>query len=765
VRLPGFIHGRFLESRIARRIFFVVVASALLPISLFAALTWITTSRQLEDAAHARLSREAKQLGMGVLERLMLLDLALAAPSTRAGDPFFAGKLRRLDTVEAGALSQAERARLAGGAPLLRTRGARIELLRRSEDGTHRLAEIAPEYLLAPETWRANVAITIASASGELFAQRLDTREALVAESWEIFLNAQYGSAAWRVTLAEPRPAVLAPLALFRVTFGLVALGALLMVALLSSVLVRRSLDPVAKLHAATLRLAQRDYRVRANLVGDDELAALGASFDAMAARIERHVGVMQRLNGVGIALSTEREIDHLLRSIVEGARYVTDAPVGALYLLDDSDRLERRILSGAEAANEITLQERAERCLAANAAQHERALETLSMPMCNHEGVVIGVLQLAGAAFPDAERTIAESLASQTATALTKERLAREFRALFEGLIGLIVRAIDEKSPYTGQHCRRVPILTDLIADAACATTEGPLAGFTLSEAERYELRIAALLHDCGKVTTPVHVQDKSTKLEGIADRIELVDARFEIVKRDLLLRAGTPASEPALDASDVAARLAALEEDRTFLRRANIGGESMDPAAQRRVREIAERYAFRDAAGDASALLGDDEIENLTISRGTLNAREREIINHHVVASIEMLEQLPYPRSLRGVPAIAGAHHERMDGTGYPQGLVKNQISMQGRILGLADVFEALTAKDRPYKPGMPLRQVLSILEKMAGEGHIDAELFETFVREKVHLRYAAEYLDPEQLDDELLEEATALGFVARA
>jgi len=189
------------------------------------------------------------------------------------------------------------------------------------------------------------------------------------------------------------------------------------------------------------------------------------------------------------------------------------------------------------------------------------------------------------------------------------------------------------------------------------------------------------------------------------------------------------------------------------------------MDPAAQRRVREIAERYAFRDTAGAERALLGDEEIENLTISRGTLNAREREIINHHVVASIEMLEQLPYPRSLRGVPAIAGAHHERMDGTGYPQGLMKNQISMQGRILGLADVFEALTAKDRPYKPGMPLRQVLSILEKMAGEGHIDAELFQTFVREKVHLRYAAEYLDPEQLDDEMIEEAARLGFVARA
>jgi HD-GYP domain-containing protein (c-di-GMP phosphodiesterase class II) len=761
VRLPGFIRGRFLESRVARRIFFVVVTSALLPISLFAALAWVSTSRQLEDAAHARLQREAKQLGMGVLERLMLLDAALAAPNAHAGDAFFASKLRSFAPALASSLSASERAHLAEGAPLLRTRDARIELLHQSGDGAVRLTEVAPEYLLAPETWRADVEVTIAAAGSELFAQRLAGDEALIAESWDVFLDAQYASSAWRVTLAEPRRAVLAPLALFRVTFVLVACAALLMVSLLGSILVRRSLDPVAKLHAATLQLAQRDYAVRANLVGDDELAALGASFDAMAARIERHVGVMQRLNGVGIALSTEREIDHLLRSLVEGARYVTNAPVGALYLLDDADRLERRILSGADAANEVTLRERAERCLVANAALHERALETLSMPMRNHEGVVIGVLQLAGAAFPDAERTIAESLASQAATALTKERLASEFRALFEGLIELIVRAIDEKSPYTGQHCRRVPILTDLIASAACRAAEGPLADFTLSEAERYELRIAALLHDCGKVTTPVHVQDKATKLEGIADGIALVDARFEIVKRDLLMRSGAAPNADPLAASEVAARISALEDDRAFLRHANIGGEFMDAAAQRRVREIAERYAFRDAAGEERALLGDAEIENLTISRGTLNARERNIINHHVVASIEMLEQLPYPRSLRGVPAIAGAHHEHMDGTGYPQGLVKNQISMQGRILGLADVFEALTAKDRPYKPGMPLRQVLAILEKMAAEGHIDGELFEVFVREKVHLRYAAEYLDPEQLDDQMLAEATALGF----
>jgi hypothetical protein len=311
------------------------------------------------------------------------------------------------------------------------------------------------------------------------------------------------------------------------------------------------------------------------------------------------------------------------------------------------------------------------------------------------------------------------------------------------------------------------VPLLTELIADAACATQQGALKEFSLSEAERYELRIAALLHDCGKVTTPVHVQDKATKLEAIVDRIELVDARFEILRRDALLAAGAPAGGAHASASPADAnegiedRLRGLEADREFLRRANIGGEFMEPAAQARVREIAARYAFRDAAGAERALLSDEEIENLTVSRGTLNARERELINHHVTASIHMLERLPYPRSLRGVPAIAGAHHERMDGRGYPQGLVRNQISLQGRILGLADVFEALTAKDRPYKPGMPLRRALTILQAMCDEGHVDADLFELFVREKVYLTYAIEYLDPEQIDDEFLDEAVQRGF----
>ena len=769
--LRGWIEGRFLRSRVARRIFTAVVVTALLPISVFAAITWLSTTSQLEQGARERLRREAKQLGMGALERLQLLDTALAAPGLAVEDGFLAGKLLRLEIVrseDVGQITAEQRVQLESGAPLLRvTSGAppRIELIRARGASQLAVAWIDPAYLFAAETLRGSAGVRVGSAAGVLFEQRLESEGATESADWEAFLAAGYAAPPWRISVSEPSGIVLSPLTHFRTSFALVAVAALLLVAFSTSVLVRRSLGPVEILHDATRRLARRDYSVRANVVGDDELAALGASFDAMAARIERHVGVMERLNGLGAALSSERELDHLIRSIVEGARYVTSARVGVFYLLSDADRLELRILSGSEDANETTLLTLAERALTATEVQHDRALETLSLPMRNHEGSFIGVLQLSGAAFPEEDRAIAESLASQTAIAITKDRLAGEFRALFEGLIDLIVHAIDEKSPYTGQHCRRVPILTELIADAACATREGPLRDFTLSEAERYELRIAALLHDCGKVTTPVHVQDKGTKLEAIVDRIELVDARFELLQRDALLAARQTPDEPTLAPVQLAERLRALDEDREFLHSANVGGEQMAPEQQRRVREISERWSLRFSNGAERALLSDEEIENLTVSRGTLNPRERELINHHVVATIEMLERLPYPRSLRGVPAIAGAHHERMDGRGYPQGLVRSQISMQGRILGLADVFEALTAKDRPYKPGMPLRRVLGILDEMCKEGHVDPDLLEMFLREKVYLRYAVEYLDPEQIDLEFLDEAVALGFAQGA
>jgi HD-GYP domain-containing protein (c-di-GMP phosphodiesterase class II) len=412
------------------------------------------------------------------------------------------------------------------------------------------------------------------------------------------------------------------------------------------------------------------------------------------------------------------------------------------------------------------------------------RSKSFLTVPMRNHEGENIGVLQLINrqepesgeiVAFSQSDQRLAESLASQAAIALTNRQLIIQLEHLFESFIQLMNTAIDEKSPYTGGHCQRVPALTMMLAEAVNDTHEGPLKDFVMSDKDRYELKIAGLLHDCGKVTTPVHVVDKATKLETIFDRINLVDTRFEVLKRDAeiealkrkleIARNGPPDDmylRGRLSDIDQSLRetLRQIDEDRDFLRHCNVGGEQMPPEAQERVRRIGTSYKWIDVSGGTADFLTDDEIKNLTIARGTLTGEEREIINHHIVATIRMLEALPWPKHLRNVPEFAGGHHERMDGKGYPRGLTREQMSVQARIMGIADIFEALTAKDRPYKRGKTLSDSLKILGKFATSGHIDADLFDVFIRRKVYLRYAQAFLDKNQIDT--VDEREVPGYV---
>jgi hypothetical protein len=283
------------------------------------------------------------------------------------------------------------------------------------------------------------------------------------------------------------------------------------------------------------------------------------------------------------------------------------------------------------------------------------------------------------------------------------------------------------------------------MLAEAVNDTREGPLADFHMSEKDRYELKIAGLLHDCGKVTTPVHVVDKATKLETIYDRIHLIDTRFEILKRDLELES----LRGNLDPQQLRNRLRALDDDRRFLHACNIGSERMRDEDVERVKRIAT-YRWRDMAGHEANFLSDDEVTNLTIRAGTLTDDERKVINHHIVATIKMLEALPWPRHLTKVPEYAGGHHERMDGKGYPKGLKREQMSVQARCMGIADIFEALTAKDRPYKKGKTLSESLEILGRMRLNNHVDPDLFDIFVRRKVYRRYADMFLDKEQIDE---------------
>jgi len=394
-----------------------------------------------------------------------------------------------------------------------------------------------------------------------------------------------------------------------------------------------------------------------------------------------------------------------------------------------------------------------------------------LTVPMNDHEGELVGVLQLINAkdpvtgaihAFSQTDQRFIEALAAQAAVAITNQQLIRQLEELLESLVNLINIGIDEKSPYTGRHCQFVPELTMMLADAVHATEEGPLASFHMNEADRKELWLAGLLHDCGKITTPVHVVDKATKLQTIFDRIAVVDTRFEVLIRDAEIRALKQKLEPgashaAIDAA-LAEVLATLRADRDFLRRANVGGEGMAPDDQERVRRIA-CYRWVDPEGVERDLLDDEEVMNLTIKFGTLNDAERKVINNHIAMTIKMLEALPWPKHLQNVPEYAGGHHERMDGKGYPRGLTRDQMSVQARVMAIADIFEALTARDRPYKKGKTLSESMRILGNFAVNGHIDPDLFDIFVRRKIYLQFAHKHMDPRQIDD--VDEATIPGY----
>jgi hypothetical protein len=253
------------------------------------------------------------------------------------------------------------------------------------------------------------------------------------------------------------------------------------------------------------------------------------------------------------------------------------------------------------------------------------------------------------------------------------------------------------------------------------------------------------------------VHVVDKATKLQTIFDRVALIDTRFEVVKRDAeiaLLKSRMeklgPRHTDVVGDAQLVAGIREIESDRDFLRRVNVGSEAMKDEDVARVQAIARRYRWRNGDAERSDFLSEDEIRNLTIRSGTLTSEERQIINHHIEVTIQMLESLPWPRHLKNVPEYAGGHHERMDGKGYPRGLKREQMSVQARCMGIADIFEALTAKDRPYKKGKTLTESLTILGKFKLNGHIDPDLFDIFMWDKVYEKYARQFLDPDQIDE---------------
>jgi len=525
----------------------------------------------------------------------------------------------------------------------------------------------------------------------------------------------------------------------------------------------------------------------------------------------------IQNLAHIGLALSKERDMDKLLEMILLEAKRIANSDGGTLYMMTDDQRLKFEIIMtdslnfhmGGTSGEDIPFYpvklytdegEENKSMIAAYVAltgetvnlpdaykakgfdfsgtkmfdekTGYRSKSFLTVPLKNHEDEIIGVLQLLNAQTQKAKKIISfgadvqqmvEALASQAAVAITNKNLIRDLEALFESFIKLIASAIDAKSPYTGGHCARVPEITLMLAEAVAATKDGPFANIIFSEKEMYELKIAAWLHDCGKVATPEFVVDKSTKLETIYDRVNEVETRFSVIRRDEEIKRlkkelkiekdKSLSSKEKVEKTDqlkkaYRIKIRKLKSDLDFVKESNIGGEFMSGDKKERVHEIAN-YKWK-PNGKMENFLSENEVYNLTIPRGTLTAEERKVINDHIVVTIKMLEELPYPKHLQNVPEFAGGHHETLDGTGYPKGLIKDEMSVQARIMAIADIFEALTARDRPYKKGKTLSQAMRILGFMKNDAHIDADLFEIFVKEKIYMKYAEGFLDPEQIDE---------------
>ena len=519
---------------------------------------------------------------------------------------------------------------------------------------------------------------------------------------------------------------------------------------------------------------------------------------------------LIEELTDIGVALSAEQDHSRLLEMILSKAKELTCADGGTLYTRTEDNRLRFEIMiteslgihRGGTSSEEIDFypislygsdgKPNVHMVAAWAAISGEtvniddayadtgfdfsgtrnfdaktgyRSKSFLTVPMRNHENEIIGVLQLINAMDPDSgevisfsalDQKVVESLASQAAVTITNRSLIDAQKELFDALIKLIASAIDEKSPYTAGHCRRVPVITNMLADAACRIDRGPLKEFNMSTEEKYELEVAAWLHDCGKITTPEFVVDKGTKLETIYDRIGLIDTRFEVIKRDAVIEAlkqrlcrlDESAEQDLNNDPELADALRDLDADREYVRQCNVGGESITDEEIARIDAIASRQ-WVTPEGRRENFLSDEERQNLQIGRGTLTVRERDIINNHVSVTIKMLESLPYPGHLRRVPEYAGGHHEKLDGTGYPHGLTGAEMSIPARMVAIADVFEALTAHDRPYKKAMPLSEALAILGQMKVDGHIDPALFDVFMHDKIYLKYAKQYLNPEYID----------------
>lgn len=496
------------------------------------------------------------------------------------------------------------------------------------------------------------------------------------------------------------------------------------------------------------------------------------------------HINHLRLLNKIGIALTAEKNIDHLLELILLGAKELTNADGGTIYLVHDQ-YLEMKIVrtdslniamggNSEKQADSLTVPlydkngNKLKNTVVGNAyhldktvniknaydnAEYDfsgtykvdqlnnyKSISFLTVPMKNHEGNIIGILQLINSInpnngeitdFDEEQQTLAESLSSQAAIALSNKHLISEMHELFESIVRMMARTIDEKSQHTGNHCKRVPTLTQMIAKAINNTDSAYFKNEKFDSKKLYELEIASWLHDCGKLTTPDHIMEKSTKLEGHYDKIEQIWLKFELFKTQ----------NPDFDKNKA-------DEDFKFLQFLNLGSEFVSDEHLQKLEDIKNKYNII-LAGEHFPILTDDEFSHLSIRKGTLTESERNIINDHIIVTIEMLNSLKFPKHLQNVPEYAGGHHERVDGKGFPMGLKRENMSVATRVMAIADIFEALTSTDRPYKEPLKLSEALVIMDKMSKTGHLDPDIYEIFVENKVYMEYADAFLSPSQID----------------
>ncbi|HPB30178.1 MAG TPA: HD domain-containing phosphohydrolase [Candidatus Sumerlaeota bacterium] len=503
-----------------------------------------------------------------------------------------------------------------------------------------------------------------------------------------------------------------------------------------------------------------------------------------------------ERLTEIGIALSAELNLNSLLEKIVRYARELTSADGGTLYLLRE-DRLHFTIIQneslgvnlGGASGGEINLEPvtldktNVSACAAilgrtvviddvyecadfdfsgprrydAVTGYHSHSM--LVVPMKDHEGQITGVLQLINAAdpasgavtaFPRDVVPLVEALASQAAVAINNASLVEETRAIFNGLIRVLAVSLDARSRSMGNHIQRVALMNEFLAQRINEISDGPLAGVRFTEKELDEIRIAGWLHDVGKVTTPGHIMEKHSKLEGIFDRIGLIRMRFQYIREQRRLRAvesvmeirrrgGDPGEESAVMQS-LTEELRDLNADWEFIVRCNRPCENMSGEDLARLKEISKKTYIED--GRERPLLSRNEVHHLTIRHGNLTAEEITVMRGHILWTNRMLREIPFRGHLKNVPLYAGQHHEKLDGSGYPDGLTAKDIPLPSRILAVADIYEALTAKDRSYKKELSEDEMLGILNSAAARGELDRDITDLLIRRRLHREFEQEY-----------------------